>query len=247
MTSSEQIEQWQAELAGADAARVIQWAARTFDGRITLASSLGAEDQVLTHLVAEPGRRIPVFTLDTGRLFEETYQLLADTRRRYNLDIRVYWPESEDVETAVRTGGPNFFRESVENRKHCCFIRKVKPLRRALAPFDAWITGLRRDQSASRDEVKVVSWDAGNNMVKINPLWNWDETRVHQFIETNRIPYNPLHDKGFPSIGCAPCTRAVQPGDEPRSGRWWWESESHRECGIHIVGGRIVPRTAVSN
>jgi len=221
---------------------VLRWAAETFPERVALATSLGAEDQALIHMLASHrlDEDIDVFMLDTGRLFYETHDLLAETQERYGLDIRLYFPDSRDVEAAVNENGVNYFRQSVDKRKHCCFIRKVKPLRRALAGRDAWITGLRREQSTTRQGAEVLEWDAGNGLYKINPLWNWSEERVWEFIRENGVPYNHLHDQGFPSIGCAPCTRAVQPGEDPRAGRWWWERPETKECGIHIEDGRVV-------
>ncbi len=227
-------------LADSSPVDVLRWATDTFSGSVTLASSLGAEDQVLTHMVAVQRYPISVFMLDTGRLFEETYELLDETRRQYDLEIRQYFPSNGDVEDAINRNGPNFFRNSVELRKECCFIRKVKPLRRALKGNLAWITGLRREQSPTRDGVHVLEWDEGNKIYKINPLWNWTNRDVWDFIKTHDIPYNPLHDKGFPSIGCAPCTRAVEPGEDDRAGRWWWESPETKECGIHIVDGKVI-------
>ncbi len=219
---------------------ILRWAAQTFSGRVTFATSLGAEDQALIHMLAAHRLDINVFMLDTGRLFEETYELLEETKRRYGVDIRLYFPESRDVEEAVAKYGVNYFRKSVELRKNCCFIRKVKPLRRALTGMDAWITGLRRGQAMTRQEVHPLEWDVGNGLYKVNPLWNWDEDRVWQYIRDNDVPYNKLHDKGFPSIGCSSCTRAVKPGEDSRAGRWWWENPETKECGIHIEDGKVI-------
>ena len=247
----EQLKQWQEELADLSPDRILSWAAETFPGTVTLASSLGAEDQVLTHLVAglaeqrlddqaSPGP-IPIFMLDTGRIFQETYDLLEKTRETYHLPIQLYFPDSVEVEEMVDRHGPNLFMESVALRKHCCQVRKVHPLRRALEGRQAWITGLRREQSPTRDAVQPVEWDAGNRLYKINPLYNWSETRVWDFIREHAIPYNVLHDRGFPSIGCSSCTRAVKPGEDSRAGRWWWESPEQKECGLHIVDGKVIP------
>lgn len=219
---------------------VLRWASEAFAGPVTLASSLGAEDQVLTHMVAVQRYDIPIFMLDTGRLFEQTHQLLDETTRQYDIDITTYFPESKDIEEAVNQYGSNFFRESVANRKTCCRIRKVLPLRRALSGKSAWVTGLRREQSPTRDDVSVIEWDEPNGLYKINPLWDWSEKDVWDFIRLHDIPYNSLHDENFPSIGCAPCTRAVLPGEDARAGRWWWEEPESKECGIHIVDGKVV-------
>lgn len=237
------IEQAQELLADSGPLEVLQWASETFAGKVTLASSLGAEDQVLTHLTAVHRYDMPIFMLDTGRHFEETYRLLEETQRQYDIHIRQFFPDHGDVEDAVNQHGPNFFRTDVALRKHCCFIRKVKPLKRALSGFSAWVTGLRREQSPTRDSVKPVEWDEGNRIYKINPLWRWTEADVWHFIREHDIPYNRLHDQGFPSIGCQPCTRAIEPGEDARAGRWWWENPESKECGLHLVNGRLVRAT----
>lgn len=228
-------------LATREPVEIIEWASETFDGPVTLATSLSAEDQVLLHLVAVNRFPISIFMLDTGRHFEETYALLDQTRLQYDIAIETYFPRHQELEQAVNRHGHNFFRRSVEGRKRCCFIRKVEPLRRALEGKSAWITGLRREQSPTRDDIGPVTWDEANGLYKINPLWRWTEDQVWDFIKTYEIPYNPLHDHGFPSIGCAPCTRAVNPGEDPRSGRWWWETPEQKECGIHVVDGKVMP------
>ena len=197
------------------------------------ATSFGAEDMVLLHLIAEHARKIEVFSLDTGRLPEETYRLMSAVRNRYPVAVRVYAPDSSALETYVDRNGPNAFYNSVAQRKECCHIRKVEPLRRALSGRKAWVTGLRREQSPTREGLEVREWDEGNGLYKFNPLldWNWDEVRA--YIATNSVPYNELHDRGYPSIGCAPCTRAVEDGRDIRSGRWWWEDTDSKECGLH--------------
>lgn len=221
------------ELGGASAEDVLAAVAQRFAGRVAFASSLGAEDQVLTHMIAEAGLDIPIFTLDTGRLFPETYDLIAATKVRYGLTIHTYFPSADEVEEMVDTHGVNLFRDSIELRKLCCGVRKVHPLRRAQSELDAWICGLRSGQGATRQKVEPVEWDDGAELVKINPLAAWDEEGVWDYVRAHDIPYNALHDAGFPSIGCAPCTRAVPEGEDARSGRWWWESAEHRECGLH--------------
>jgi len=227
------LEQLSADLADAAPERVLAEVARRYSGRIAFASSLGLEDQVITHIIAKSGLAIPVFTLDTGRLYAETYELIALTETRYDIRIRVYAPDAGDVERMVELHGANLFRDSVAARKRCCEVRKLVPLRRALSELDAWVCGLRREQSVTREGVSAVEWDEGNGLLKINPLHDWTELQVREFVRDNDIPYNPLHDSGMPSIGCAPCTRAIAPGEDVRAGRWWWESPAHRECGLH--------------
>jgi phosphoadenosine phosphosulfate reductase len=229
----QEIEKYNSRLEGASPHEIIGFFAEEFNGRIAFATSLGAEDQVITEMIAgiDPGMKI--FTLDTGRLFQETYDLLDITRKKYGLNIEVYFPDAMDVEEMVNSRGINLFYESAENRKLCCFIRKTEPLSRALQGIDAWICGLRRDQSVTRQEIKAVERDSLQQKIKVNPLANWNLEQVWDYIHAHKIPYNTLHDKGYPSIGCLPCTRAVQPGEEIRAGRWWWESPENRECGLH--------------
>ncbi len=197
------------------------------------ANSLGAEDMVLADLISQHAPDISQFTLDTGRLPEETYQLIQRVRARYQLPLRVYFPEPEAVEEFVNSHGPNAFYESVALRKRCCHIRKIEPLRRALAGHQAWITGLRRAQSTTRAGTQLQEWDADNRLHKFSPLIDWSEQDVWDYIRRFDVPYNTLHDKGYPSIGCAPCTRAITPGEDVRAGRWWWEHENLKECGLH--------------
>ncbi len=234
------VQGWRAETAGMIPEAVLTWAARQFPGRIALSSSLGAEDQVLTDMIVRSGSAIPIFTLDTGRLFEESYELIARTEARYGIKFKVYFPDPRAVERMVNGYGVNLFRESAEMRKLCCEVRKLGPLRRALVGLDAWVTGLRRSQSVTRTEVEVLEWDETNGLLKINPLANWEEDDVWGYLRERQVPYNVLHDRGFPSIGCSPCTRAVPAGDDPRSGRWWWERPEHRECGLHTRPGSVL-------
>jgi phosphoadenosine phosphosulfate reductase len=212
---------------------LLLWAMETFGDAVAFATSLGMEDQVITAMIAAAAPSISIFTLDTGRLFEETYRLMDETRDKYGVVCNVYFPDAEAVESMVAEQGINLFYRSVDDRKLCCGVRKVEPLRRALAGLDAWICGLRRDQSTSRSSVDPIVWDEANGLYKISPLYDWSASEVREYIEANDVPYNPLHDRGFLSIGCAPCTRAVKAGEDPRSGRWWWESDEHRECGLH--------------
>ena len=227
------IEALRDELEGQDAERVVRRAWETFGDGLVFATSLAAEDQVITDIIARARLPIPLVTLDTGRLFPETYDLLAETERRYGLRIRVFFPEREAVETLVAEAGVNLFRDGVEARRRCCRVRKLEPLRRALAPYKAWICGLRREQSVTRFGVRVVEEDAANGLVKISPLAAWSEPQVWGYVAARGVPYSPLHDRGFPSIGCACCTRAVARTEDVRAGRWWWEQPEHKECGLH--------------
>ena len=229
----QEIEKYNTLLEGASPQKIIGFSAEEFNGRIAFATSLGAEDQVITEMIAgiDPGMKI--FTLDTGRLFQETYDLLDITGKKYGIPIEVCFPDALDMEEMVNSRGVNLFYDSVENRKLCCFIRKTEPLSRALQGIDAWICGLRRDQSITRQEIKTVEWDSIQKKIKVNPLASWTLDQVWDYIHSHKIPYNTLHDKGYPSIGCLPCTRAVLPGEDIRAGRWWWESPENRECGLH--------------
>ena len=207
---------------------------KEFRGKIAFASSLGAEDQVLTHLIKSIDPSVRIFTLDTGRIFPESYDLIERTNSRYKIKMEIYFPEAKRVEHMVKERGINLFYESVENRKLCCHIRKIEPLRRALEGIEMWITGLRREQSQSRNTMTLVEKDENNKgILKLNPLIDWTHDDVWNFIKENNIPFNKLHDKGFPSIGCQPCTRAIGPGEDIRAGRWWWEMEGKKECGLH--------------
>lgn len=205
-------------------------------GRIALASSYGAEDQVLTDTILKIDSTAKVFTLDTGRLPEETYTVMDQTNQKYGINVEVYCPDGAAVEALYQTQGINGFRMSVENRKTCCQVRKMEPLRRALSGLDVWITGLRRAQSPTRETMQLIEWDEANGLIKLNPLIEWDEDQVWDYIKTNKVPYNVLHTQGYPSIGCAPCTRAIGEGEDIRAGRWWWENPEHKECGLHRRG-----------
>ncbi len=204
--------------------------------QVVLASSLGAEDQVLTHMLTLLTPKPRIFILDTGRLHEETYEVLHLTMKTYDIKYDIYAPDTEELEALLMEKGPNSFYESVENRKHCCAVRKTHPLRRALSHCKAWVTGLRHEQSVSRAAVQVVEWDDTHERIKINPLANWTNDQVWAYLNDHSVPVNRLHKLGFPSIGCAPCTRAVNPGEDFRAGRWWWESDRTTECGLHVKG-----------
>lgn len=205
-----------------------------FPGRVKFSSSLGQEDQVLTDIIARNKIPLPIFTLDTGRLFYEAYDTLEKTRARYKIGIDVFFPQADAVENMVKEKGVNLFYESVENRQLCCNVRKVEPLNRALQNTDVWITGLRSAQTDLRKNIPVVEWLADRKMYKVNPLLHWSFDEILDYLKKYSVPYNPLHDKGFVSIGCAPCTRAIEEGEDPRAGRWWWEV-SQKECGLHLV------------
>ena len=231
---AELIDRLNKNLEGLTSKEVLGFFLQKYRGKIAFASSMGAEDQVITQMMADIDREARIFTLDTGRMFPETYDIIDRTNARYKINIEIFFPDREQVENMVNKKGINLFYESIENRKQCCHIRKIVPLKRALKGLDAWISGLRRSQSVTRKELKLVEWDEGNGMIKVNPLIDWTEEQVWNYIEAHNIPYNKLHDKGFPSIGCQPCTRAVQPGEDVRAGRWWWEQPDHKECGLHV-------------
>ncbi len=207
--------------------------ARAVPGRITFSTSVGLEDQAILHAIAESGAAIDVFTLDTGRHFTETLETVERSERRYRQRIRMLAPAADEVEHLVARDGVLGFRLSIEARKACCEVRKVRPLARALQGAGGWITGLRRGQSAGRGDVPFAGWDAAHRLIKINPLADWSLAELEAYIAANDIPVNPLHARGFPSIGCQPCTRAVRPGEDVRAGRWWWENEDGKECGLH--------------
>ena len=204
-----------------------------YGDRIALSSSLSAEDQALTDMMLGINPQARIFSLDTGRLFPETYALLDKTNLHYGIKIEVFCPQTEALQEMVSTQGINLFYESIEKRHFCCQVRKLEPLSRAFRTLDAWVCGLRRGQSVTRNDMRRVEWDERHGLLKINPLIDWSEEQVWAYVREHRVPYNKWHDQGFPSIGCQPCTRAVKPGEDIRSGRWWWEDPQHRECGLH--------------
>lgn len=220
-------------LQGKTAEEVITWFLKEFDGKVALSTSLGAEDQALTFMISQTDKAAHIFTLDTGRLFPETYDLIDLTSKKYGIGIRLMFPDAARVEAMVNEKGINLFYDSIENRKLCCHLRKIEPLKRAFSGLDAWICGLRRDQSVTRKDMQLVEWDENNGLIKVNPLIDWTEEQLWSYLKSNYIPYNKLHDAGFPSIGCQPCTRAVMPGEDVRAGRWWWENPETKECGLH--------------
>ncbi len=213
---------------------LLRWSMDNFGLEAGLASSFGVEDMVLIDMIAKLNSPITIFTLDTGRLHEETYELMERVRNKYGLEIKTYFPDKQKVESLIRQKGFFSFRESVENRKECCHIRKVEPLNRALNELKAWVTGLRRSQGVTRTDIAKVMEDAEHPpLIKINPLAEWSEEQVMNYIIENNVPINVLHKRNYPSIGCAPCTRPVEPGEDIRAGRWWWENPEHKECGLH--------------
>ena len=209
--------------------------AELFPGKVTFSTSFSFEDQLISHDILSNQLDISIFTLDTGRMFPETYSVWSRTNEKYNTQISPYYPDTEDIQRFVKERGPNAFYESVDNRKTCCYIRKVEPLSRALKGNAVWVTGLRAEHSMTRQGLEMMEWDEINQVIKFHPILNWTTDQVRDYINKEGIPYNPLHDKGFLSIGCAPCTRAIRPGEDFRAGRWWWEDQSKKECGLHVT------------
>jgi phosphoadenosine phosphosulfate reductase len=218
----------------APAEEILKYFLKKFNGKIALASSLSIEDQVITDMILKIDRDAKIFTLDTGRLPYETYKLIEQTNSFFDFKMDIVFPQSGLVENMVKQKGVNLFYNNVEERKLCCYIRKVEPLKRAMQGLDAWICGLRKEQSVTRKNLNVVELDESNGILKISPLLNWGEDKVWQYIKEKGIPYNKLYDKNYKSIGCAPCTRAVKDGEDIRSGRWWWENPETKECGLHL-------------
>jgi len=214
--------------------KTLQYFLERYKGKIALASSMSIEDQVLTDMIVKLDKCAKIFTLDTGRLPNETYNLIEKTNENYDIKLDVMFPDNNKVETMVKSRGVNLFYNSVEERKLCCSVRKIEPLKRVLQGLDVWICGLRREQSVTRERIDAVEYDENNKMIKINPLYNWSEDDVWEYIRKHNVPYNVLYKKNYLSIGCAPCTRAVNEGEDIRSGRWWWENPETKECGLHI-------------
>ena len=220
-------------IAGQSEVEALRLLTELFPGQVAFSSSLGYEDQVITDLILKNDLPIRIFTLDTGRLFEETYKTLQRTNKRYDTKLEVVFPRHESVENLLSKKGPYSFYDSVENRKECCFIRKVEPLNRALEGVKIWVTGIRAEQSGNRQTMSQIERDDAHDLFKFHPILSWSFEEVKEYVKINNVPYNPLHDRGFVSIGCAPCTRAIQEGEDFRAGRWWWEDESKKECGLH--------------
>ena len=227
------IRQFNQQLKDQTAIEVLSFFILNYKDKLAFSSSLGAEDQIITQMISGIDPDVYIFTLDTGRLFPQTYDLLDTTQHRYKVKIRIFFPDNKAVEEMVNNKGINLFYESIENRKLCCQIRKIQSMKRALENVDFWISGLRREQSVTREDISVVEWDDLNNKIKINPLINWKSEDLWDYIRQNNIPFNPLHEQGYPSIGCFPCTRAIEPGEDLRAGRWWWENPEMKECGLH--------------
>jgi phosphoadenosine phosphosulfate reductase len=222
------------ELKGKEIAEQLRILVNRFPGEVVFSTSFGLEDQAITHFIAANKIPVSIFTLDTGRNFPETYSTWSRTIEKYNISITAWHPDTDSLQNFVTANGPDSFYESVDNRKQCCHIRKVAPLQKALKGNKIWITGIRAEQSNNRHDMPMLEWDEVNHMIKFHPLLSWTWGQVKQFVSRNDVPYNPLHDKGFVSIGCAPCTRAIKPGEDFRAGRWWWEDNSKKECGLHI-------------
>lgn len=218
-----------------DPVKALAYFAEAYPGKIVFSTSFGWEDQVITHMIFSNDIPIEVFTLETGRLFPETYYVWNRTLDIYKKPITAYFPQADALQSMVEKKGPSSFYESVENRKECCGIRKLEPLKRALAGNQLWVTGIRSEQSVNRTDMSNLEWDEQNQMIKFHPIFYWSLEEVKAYIKKNNIVYNTLHDKGFPSIGCAPCTRAVAEGEDFRAGRWWWEDQSKKECGLHTT------------
>ncbi|WP_312335821.1 phosphoadenylyl-sulfate reductase [Sphingobacterium sp.] len=214
---------------------LLQTIAAIFPNEVVFSTSFGIEDQIITEWIGKNNIDIEIFTLDTGRLFKETYSLWSRTLERYQLQIKTYTPDTHLLEEFISRKGPNSFYESVDNRKECCRIRKIEPLQRAVKGKKIWVTGIRSDQSVNRHDMDFIEYDEVNQIIKIHPLFDWTFDEVKKYCKEQYIPYNVLHDKGFPSIGCQPCTRAIQEGEDFRAGRWWWEDQSKKECGLHAV------------
>jgi phosphoadenosine phosphosulfate reductase len=223
-----------ARLKGSDAAQVVAWALETFGAKTAIACSFSLEDVALVHLASQTGHPFRIVALDTGRLHEETLQVADRLKERYEVPIEWYVPNQKELESFVSDVGSFSFRTSLEERKRCCQVRKIQPLRRALADSPAWMTGLRRDQGQTRTLLPVVGWDETfGGLVKINPLVEWSDELLTTLAQEQNLPQNALYEDGFSSIGCAPCTRPTKPGEHPRAGRWWWEDPTHSECGLH--------------
>jgi len=233
MIDQKTAEKYNAQLSNKSIVEKLKFLVENHPSKVVFTSSFGYEDQVISDIIFKNNLDIKVVTLDTGRLFSETYKVYLSTLEKYKKPIKAYFPPTEKVEELLDKKGPFSFYESLENRKECCYIRKVIPLKRALKNNDIWITGLRASQSDNRSGMQFFEWDGGNNIVKFNPLMEWCLEQTTDYVKENNIPYNILHDQGFVSIGCQPCTRAIEPGEDFRAGRWWWEQGSGKECGLH--------------
>jgi phosphoadenosine phosphosulfate reductase len=234
MSNSAKAKEINSLLEGASAKEILQYFIKNFKDKMVFTSSLGAEDQAVTDIMCKIDKDVNIATLDTGRLFPETYKLIDETNAFYGIKMDVFFPNQKDVEDMVREKGINLFYNSIEDRKRCCRIRKIDSLERALEGMDVWITGLRREQSVTRTDLQAVEYDEAHDLIKVNPLIDWTEEGLWEYIRENNIPYNKLHDNEYPSIGCEPCTRQVKQGEDVRAGRWWWETPEQKECGLHV-------------
>jgi phosphoadenosine phosphosulfate reductase len=233
MKDIDSIQNLNKQFKDSDPQKVLEYFISNYKKEIAFASSMGAEDQIITHFLSQIDKSVRIFTLDTGRLFPETYSLISRTKSHFAINIEIFFPDTANIEKMVNSKGINLFYESIENRKLCCNIRKIEPLKRAFKGLKVWICGLRREQAVTRQNMQMVEWDNENQLIKINPLINWKEDDIWNFINKQGIPYNKLHDKGFPSIGCQPCTRSISKEEDVRAGRWWWENPETKECGLH--------------
>lgn len=231
-----QIEKWNNKYRNADFSNLLNELCKIYPNKITFSTSFNIEDQVITHFIVTHHYNVEIFTLDTGRMFQETYNVWSETEKKYGIKIKTYFPDASDVENLITKQGINGFYESIENRKECCYVRKIKPLTRALQNKKVWITGLRSEHSEYRKNMHLFDWDDKFQIIKFNPLIDWTTKEVVEYIKKHSIPYNSLFDKGYVSIGCAPCTRPIKEGEPYRAGRWWWENdtEGKKECGLHL-------------
>ena len=241
LVTKESVSQLLHQLDGKSIAEFIHLLSAQYPEQVTFSSSFSYEDQVITNEICSNQLPVKIFTLDTGRMFAETYSVWNSTNEKYNVKIKAFYPNQDTLGNLVAERGPNSFYESIQNRKDCCFIRKVEPLKRALAGNAIWITGLRAEHSPDRQDLPIIEWDESNQIIKYHPILNWSTADVKQYIAQHHVPYNPLHDKGFVSIGCAPCTRAIKPGEDFRAGRWWWEDADKKECGLHVHEPNAMP------
>ncbi len=228
-----EIKEINAQMESLTPEEILSYFTTQFKGEIALSNSLSLEDQVLTDMICKIDHDMRIFTLDTGRVFPEAYDVIERTNKKYSKSIEIFFPNFESVEKMVAENSVNLFYESVEKRKLCCRVRKIEPLRRAFKGLKVWICGLRQEQSITRFGLNPVEWDEGNGLIKVSPLYNWSAAKVREYIDAHEVPYNALCDNGFPSIGCQPCTRAIEEGEDERAGRWWWESPESKECGLH--------------
>jgi phosphoadenosine phosphosulfate reductase len=228
------VENLKIELAGYSSEDLLRYFLENYQGQVALSSSMAAEDQVLTDMICKINPKAEIFTLDTGRLPQETYDVIEKTNVNYGVNIKMMFPDRRLMEKMLLDHGPNAFYHRLENRKLCCYVRKIEPLKRALHGRQMWICGLRKEQSVTRGKIEPIQWDNNFDVIKLSPLLDWTTDQVWDYIKENDVPYNALHDKGYPSIGCSPCTRAVEDGQDIRAGRWWWEEPEHKECGLHL-------------